>query len=219
MTKLIAFEGIDGAGKSSQIARLAPWIEKHYGPVVTTAEPTNGPYGSQIRQAKTRLLPALERNLFLLDRKEHAENFIRPNIKSGKFVITDRYFYSSVAYQGSRRDAFGFEPASEDFIRLQEEIFAENCNIAPIPDILVFIDIAPEAALRRIDTGRSARDPFETLQTLTTVAGVFRRIVPHHPHHVIVDGSACADVIAREITAKIDVLLKESAIKDERLPV
>ncbi len=211
--KFIAFEGIDGAGKSSQIALLSRWIETHCGPVAVTAEPTNGRYGAQIRQAKSRLAPRVERELFRLDRMEHAENTILPNLKSGKFVITDRYYYSSAAYQGTRRDAFDFEPTPDDYIRLQDEILAENCAIAPFPDILVFIDIDPQLALERIDAGRSARDPFETLQTLTAVADVFRRCAACHPRPVIVGGSRSREAIAREIAAKVGAYLRETCKK------
>ena len=79
MSQLIAFEGIDGAGKSTQIPRLQKWIEAHYrARVVVTAEPTRGEYGAQIRSAKTRLAPVAERDLFRFDRREHVEKVIKP---------------------------------------------------------------------------------------------------------------------------------------------
>lgn len=208
-SKFIAFEGIDGAGKSTQITRLRQWLERQYAAaVVVTAEPTYGAYGAQIRNAKTRLAPSVERNLFRLDRMEHVENVIKPALDCGKVVITDRYFYSSVAYQGTRRDAFDDVPTPSDYLRLQSDILAENREIAPVPDILVFVSIEPQAALARIDSGRAARDSFETLQTLSAVDEVFRRIVADHPHAVVVDGTPDPEVVARSIASQVDRILR-----------
>ena len=201
MSQLIAFEGIDGAGKSTQIPRLQKWIEAHYrAHVVVTAEPTRGEYGAQIRSAKTRLAPAVERDLFRFDRREHVEKVIKPALERGEIVITDRYFYSSVAYQGTRRDAFDREPTTTDFLNLQNDILVENRAIAP------------EVALSRIDSGRAARDPFETLQTLAAVDEVFRRIVAEHPHAVVVDGTADSDVIAHSIAEQIEAIWRRDMV-------
>ena len=214
MSQLIAFEGIDGAGKSTQIPRLQKWIEAHYrAHVVVTAEPTRGEYGAQIRSAKTRLAPVAERDLFRFDRREHVEKVIKPALERGEIVFTDRYFYSSVAYQGTRRDAFEREPTTTDFLNLQNDILAENRAIAPEADILVFVAIAPEVALSRIDSGRAARDPFETLQTLAAVDEVFRRIVAEHPHAVVVDGTADPDIIAQSIAEQIEAIWRRDMVR------
>src|SRR5437867_1133610 len=91
---LIAIEGIDGAGKTTQTQLLAGLLQDRGYEVVTTKEPTKGKWGTMLREkAKTgRLSPEEELNAFLNDRKEHIETIIRPNLEAGKVVIADRYY-------------------------------------------------------------------------------------------------------------------------------
>ncbi|MBU4231991.1 MAG: dTMP kinase, partial [Proteobacteria bacterium] len=107
---LLALEGVDGCGKSTQAGLLATALRERGLEVVLTCEPTDGPLGQQIReyfQGPTRYLSAKEElNLFMADRREHVEKVINPALAEGKIVITDRYYYSSVAYQG----ALGLDP-------------------------------------------------------------------------------------------------------------
>jgi hypothetical protein len=101
--RLIAFEGLDGCGKGTQIARL----REHLGDVeaVFTREPTDGPHGRQIRAAARKgdpVAPEQELAWFTQDRREHVDSVIEPALAAGKLVITDRYYLSTVAYQGAR---------------------------------------------------------------------------------------------------------------------
>ena len=109
----IVFEGIDGAGKSTQAGMLADRLRADEIPFILTAEPSDGPTGRLIKSLKVRPNPEEEARLFTEDRRHHVQNVIIPALKEGKTVICDRYVYSSVAYQGAR----GIDPA---------EILAEN---------------------------------------------------------------------------------------------
>src|SRR4030065_216390 len=138
---LLALEGIDGCGKSTQAELLASALRERGLEVVLTCEPTDSPLGRQIReyfQGPTRYLsPKEELNLFMADRREHVEEVINPALAEGKIVITDRYYYSSVAYQG----ALGLDP---------DRIVAQNEVLAVRPDLTVILTLPVAMALARL---------------------------------------------------------------------
>ena len=107
---LIVFEGIDGTGKSTQVRLLAQALEERGLTVVTSREPTDGPFGQKLRLSMItgRLSPEEELALFHEDRRDHVEHLILPALEAGKVVILDRYFFSTMAYQGAR----GFDDGS-----------------------------------------------------------------------------------------------------------
>ena len=198
---LIAFEGIDGAGKSTQIRMLAEHLRSLGYTVCLTAEPTKGQFGQKIREAANshhRLSPDDERQLFVLDRREHLETCILPAIERGEIVITDRYLYSSVAYQGSRYDETGADPAS-----LQHEIYLQNREFAPEADILVYMRLDVDTAISRISAGRQSLDAFETRNNLIKVADAFERFVPKHPCAIVLDASQPAQIIADRLFEQV----------------
>ncbi len=162
---LIAIEGVDGSGKSTQAGLLAASLEKDGHPVVLTREPTNGPAGQQLRRylkgPGRHLSPEEELKLFMEDRRGHVSQIISPSLARGKIVISDRYYYSSVAYQG----ALGLDP---------DDILAANQSFAPAPD-LVFILVLPVAeALRRLTRkGKEARQVSESFPYLKQVAAIY----------------------------------------------
>ncbi len=204
---LIAVEGIDGAGKSTQIPVMAQFFESLGRVVCTTFEPTKGRYGMEIRHATERLLPAKERQLFVDDRKDHLKNCILPALERGEVVITDRYFYSSIAYQGTRRDAFDHDPSEDELAQLQDEIGRENRAFAPEADILVCFRLSVDEAFKRICAGRETLEPFETRQTLTDVAQAFERVMQSHPRVIAVDASQSVDAVSAQILSELRTLL------------
>ena len=146
---LIAFEGIDGAGKSTQAGLLHDYLlERGYNPLITK-EPTDGPYGRRIKELALRGRDGIDAEeeylLFLNDRKEHVEDVVIPAIMDNRAVILDRYYFSTIAYQGAR----GFDP---EMIREQNESFAVK------PDLVFILDIAPHKGLIRIKKGREKMD-------------------------------------------------------------
>ena len=200
---LIAVEGIDGAGKSTQIPRIAQFYQSLGRVVCTTAEPTRGRFGMEIRQARERLSPTRERQLFVDDRRDHLETCIFPALHRNEFVITDRYFYSSIAYQGTRRDYFDHEPSDDELAELQDEIARENRSFAPEADILICFRLSVDEAFNRMKSGRTTLEPFETRQTLTDVSKAFDRIIQSHPRAIAVDASQSIDNVTEQILSKL----------------
>lgn len=164
---LVAIEGIDGAGKTTQVQELFRRLSAKGFDVVCSKEPTNGPWGKQLRKSATegRLGPREELDLFILDRKEHVQNLIQPALDRRAIVILDRYYFSTIAYQGVR----GMDPA---------QIQAENEAFAPAPDILIVLDLDAGVAIRRIVArDEEGANHFERIDLLEASACVFQECV------------------------------------------
>jgi dTMP kinase len=193
--RLIAFEGIDGTGKSTQISMLAGVLRQRGYEVVLTCEPTSGPYGQKIRElykSRDSVSPAAELELFLADRREHIADLIAPSLAAARIILTDRYFLSTVAYQG----AGGLEPA----MIMQKNAFA------PPPDLAIIIDLPPAQAVQRIQHGRGeALNAFEHEDYLGRVADVFRQL--KMPYIRRVDGSLSVQEVQRQIMAAVEEIL------------
>lgn len=194
---LIVFEGIDGVGKSTQANALAEALEARGYDVVRSREPTDGPWGRRLRQsqAEGRLAPEEELDLFLRDRREHVETLIQPSLAAGRIVILDRYYFSTIAYQGAR----GFDP---------EDLRARNEAFAPPPDLLIILDLPAEAGLRRIQEKRGATlDSFETPTLLARSRQIFLDLAMHLPYARRVDAGDDLATIRAEVLALVDGLL------------
>jgi len=184
---LLAIEGIDGGGKSTLALALATHFRARSLAVVLTREPTDGPHGMRIRAAgaEGRLPADEERRLFVLDRRQHVREVIGPALRAGHMVISDRYYFSSMAYQGSR----GFAVA---------DLRAENEAFAPVPQALIVIDLEVELALSRILARRGQADAFERAETLAAVREVFLSSAQDHPAALVLDGAAPPERLVRE---------------------
>ena len=162
--KLIVFEGIDGSGKTTQLGLLADAASAKGLEVVRTAEPTDGPFGRRIRsQARSggRIDAEEELRCFVEDRRQHVAEVIEPRLAAGRLVLSDRYYLSSVAYQGAR----GLDGA---------RILAESEREFPAPDLAVVVVVAPERGLERVRARGSAAEPvFEELEFLRRVSAQF----------------------------------------------
>ena len=182
--KLIAIEGIDGAGKGTQAARLAEVLRAAGHEVVMTREPTAGPHGQKIRELSTagaQLSAAEQLDYFIADRAEHVRDLIAPALERGAVVITDRYFLSNVAYQG----AAGLDP---------EEILAKNEAQFPLPDAAIVISLSPEEALRRVRArGDRMNETFEREDFLVRVAAIYETIERSYVHRV--DGESSPEAV------------------------
>ncbi len=202
---LIVFEGIDGAGKSTQVARLAEALEARGRRVVRSAEPTRGRYGAQLRasMAQGRLQPQEELDLFILDRRDHVEGLIEPALGRGDVVILDRYYFSTVAYQGAR----GFDPAA---------LLALNTDFAPPPDLLLLLDLDPERGLTRIREDRKeAPDAFEVPELLVRSRRIFLDLAASTPGAHVLDACEDPDALARRIeTLAVESLKTPSRTMD-----
>lgn len=175
--RLIVMEGIDGAGKTTQAKLLAAALEKAGGRAVFTAEPTHGPAGRRIRDATVRLDPLPEAALFTQDRREHVAQVIMPALRSGVYVVCDRYVHSSVAYQGAR----GVDV---------DALVRENLSFAPAPDLVILLTIPVDLALSRISTRTSSGpDYFESRVGLCAVDTLYRSLEDPMLHRLSGDGA------------------------------
>ena len=158
----IVIEGIDGTGKSTQAKLLGDWFASQGREVVLSREPTAGPWGKKVREsaATGRLSPEDELQYFLNDRRQHVDELIAPALAAGKVVILDRYYFSTMAYQGAR----GFDPA---------EIRRKNEAFAPVPDLLLIMDLDVDTALGRIGARGDTANEFEKRENLERCREIF----------------------------------------------
>jgi dTMP kinase len=183
----IVFEGIDGAGKSTQAKLLARRLSDLGIPVLLTAEPSDGPAGQIIRSLTTRLEAEEEARLFTEDRRDHVDRVILPSLAEERTVICDRYVYSSVAYQGAR----GVDQAA---------ILAAQRAFAPQPDVIFLLEIPADIALARIGSARRGGfSTFEVREDLEAVDAVYRSI--NDPAIKRIDGTSSSENIHSIIMA------------------
>lgn len=170
---LVAIEGIDGAGKTTQVGLLAERLRRAGFPVVQTKEPTDGTWGKMIRSsaATGRLKAEDELASFVMDRREHVEGLITPSLQSGKIVIVDRYYFSNVAYQGSRGLSV-------------ESILAQNEAFAPQPDLLIVLDVEPVVGLHRIRARGDNANLFEQEDSLAKCSAIFKALRKPYLHRI-----------------------------------
>lgn len=192
---LIVFEGVDGAGKTTQVRLLEQHLQRQGYDVVCLKEPTEGPWGQKLRQlaqqGRQDVSPATELEWFLQDRHEDVEQNIRPALARGQIVLLDRYYFSTMAYQG----ALQLDP---------EEIRVRNEAFAPPPDVLCLLDIPPERGLQRVRQ-RGEVSHFERLDYLERVAAIFAAM--RFPYLKHIDASSEPTLVQERIWQAIAPLL------------
>jgi dTMP kinase len=145
--RLISFEGVDGAGKTTQIQLLENWLDSRHIPYIRTKEPGGTPLGAEIRHLvlnrpdlSRTIIPLTETFLFLADRAQHFNDVIDPALKEGKLVITDRFFDASIAYQGY---AGGVD------VKLIEDL-SLRATQGRVPDLTILLDLNPAQVHSRV---------------------------------------------------------------------
>jgi dTMP kinase len=174
---LVAIEGIDGSGKTTQAQMLAKFCDENRLSYVASKEPTKGKYGRQIRDSAIRGRLSVEEEIEILDndRREHVETIIAPALREQQIVILDRYYFSTAAYQGAHG-------ADADWI------LKENEKFAPQPDLLIVLDVPPEIGLGRIRNRGDEPNKFETMESLAHAREIFQHI--ERPYKVMIDARA-----------------------------
>jgi dTMP kinase len=199
--RLIAFEGVEGSGKSTQLELLQRVLEQRGREVVVTREPGGTPAGERVRalvlDPAVELHPRAEALLFAAARAELVEAVIRPALERGAVVLCDRYLDSSLAYQGEAR-GLGRDPVE------QVNRFATG---GLLPDLVVLLDLDPAAGL-----ARRARDPdrieAQDLGFHRRVRDAFRDLAAAEPgRFAVVDAAAPVTEVADRVRAAVLGLL------------
>ena len=196
----ISFEGIDGVGKSTQADLLETWLSEQGKTVVRTLEPGGTDVGVEIRKIllhhKGDLAPRAEAALFAADRAHHVASKIRPALERGEIVITDRYFDSSVAYQGAGRDL------SRTEVR-DLSLWAVG---GLLPQLTVLLDLpAEEARARRNKSGTEPdRLEREKIEFFETVRSAYLDLAKAEPNRfLVVDASVSVEEMQSQIRARV----------------
>jgi dTMP kinase len=209
--RLIAFEGVEGAGKSTQLGLLRQALEGRGGPsagrpreVVVAREPGGTPAGERVRSLlldpAVELHPRAEALLFAAARAELVEEVIRPALERGAVVLCDRYLDSSLAYQGGAR-GLGLGPVTE------VNRFATG---GVLPDLVVLLDLDPAAGLAR-RAGDRDRIEAQDLDFHRRVRSAFRDLAAADPaRFCVVDAAAPVAEVAARVQAAVRSLLEQS---------
>ena len=195
----LAFEGGEGAGKSTQARRLEGWLRGQGFDVVLTHEPGDSVVGRKLRQIlldpRTGELDGrTETLLYAADKAEHVERLVKPALSRGAVVITDRYVDSTLAYQGAGRDLAGTERV------------ARWATADLRPHLTVLLDVDPRVGLDRFDD----RDRLEAepLAFHERVRESFLSLAGADPsHYLVVDARADRDEITRAVQRRVTALL------------
>ena len=185
----LAFEGGDGAGKSTQVALLAAALAKRGYAVLTTRQPGGTPLGQALRD----LVLHGEALIFAADKAQHAEAVIRPALDAGSVVISDRYTDSAVAYQGAGRDLGALE------VHALQMWAVDNL----VPELTVIIDISAHDGRQRRgavhDRLESEADGYHD-----AVRSHFLSLAQEAPErYLVLDGTQDPRVIHRQVMARL----------------
>jgi dTMP kinase len=196
MTKkgvFIVIEGLDGSGKTTQAKLLVRKLRKTQD-AQFTAEPSHGKIGKFIRNrilyGEIRPPTSVEALLFASDRIEHIQKEVEPALAQGRTVVSDRYVYSSLAYQGSAG-------LSLDWIQTINQFALK-------PDLALFVDVDPETVLKRLKRKKSV---METFETQCKVRDIYLKFV-HNGVLKRVDGDKPKALVAQEVFLVVEPFLK-----------
>ena len=192
----IAFEGGDGAGKSTQVRRLATALEEAGRTVVLTRQPGGTALGATLRDLVLHgeeMSPRAEALLFAADKAQHVQEVILPSLAEGSVVITDRYVDSSIAYQGAGRDL-----GADEVARLQDWAVG---GLAP--HLTVVVDIDPGEGRRRRGSEHDRMES-EAEAFHTAVREHFLAMAQAAPErYLVVDGTDAPEQIARLVWRRV----------------
>jgi len=204
----IAFEGGDGAGKSTQAARLAEALEFRGLKVLRTREPGGTPIGEKLRSlvldhGHGHIDAHTEALIFAASRAAHAGQVIRPALERGDIVLTDRYIDSSVAYQGAGREL------GTEAVRSLNEWATEGLR----PDLTVLLDVDPAEGRRRRTAGDAAEDRLEAEADVfhALIREAFLQLAASRPDaYLVLPAHLDVTELAARILARVDALLASS---------
>jgi dTMP kinase len=197
----ITFEGIDGVGKSTQLDLLQQWLEGRGREVIRTLEPGGTELGQEIRHLllhrKGDVAARAEALLYAADRAHHVATKIRPALAEGKVVLSDRYFDSSVAYQGAAREL------DVDEVRNISLWAVDNL----IPDLTVLLDLDAEAAIQRRNKTGTEPDRLEREKVDFFVRARAQYLeLAKEPRFLVLDANLSIDEIQHQIRERVTAM-------------
>lgn len=222
--KFIVIEGMDGAGTTTQMSRLARYLfeQEKCNTVLLTREPTDiSDYGKELhRRLRHQLLPGEEviddpqfwADLFVNDRKWHLDNFVVPAVTRGHHVISDRYKLSTLAYQSVQGPNIIDHPLDMDhLVAMHQGLY--------IPDLTLLLDVSADEAFRRIDlrtaiTSAVNKEYFERVDFLRQVQKNYHLAVSKCPNEniVVIDGSKPIDDVEKLIQEEVSKLFGYNSV-------
>jgi dTMP kinase len=193
MSKFITFEGMDGAGKSTHLGWFADTLRQRGLDVVVTREPGGTPLGEQLREILLNhsMCPGTEAMLMFAARLEHIELIIKPALRSGKWVVSDRFSDASFAYQGGGRGV--------DWDKLRQ--LEQWVHAGLQPDLTLFFDVPVEVARQRLESNVSL-DRFEQEQAdffERVRSGYHKRVSENPKRYVVIDAGLTVQLIKQKL--------------------
>ena len=200
--KFITLEGIEGSGKTSSIKSITDLLDSKRISYVVTREPGGSSIGSELRSIlldpKTEISSEVELLLMLADRKDHVEKVILPNLKTGNWVISDRFMDSSIAYQGGGRK----------LDKKMIDSFSKNLSL-PNPDLTLLFDVPVEISLSRVKArGELDRFEQEKLDFHNRIREAYLELAEQNVNRIqIIDSSREIELMLKSVEQNIETLI------------
>lgn len=189
-------EGIDGSGKSTQAKLISKYISSKGKRVTVTHEPTSGFVGKMIKEVLREEVDAdtlTLQMLFIADRADHLNKFVRPNISDGKIVISDRYFFSTIAFGG----ATGLDT------RWLINIFDKFL----MPNAVFFIDVKPQIAMKRLALRGEKREKHDCKKILEKTRSQYIKLKKRYKNYFVINGNRSIKEVNEDIVRIVDKML------------
>ena len=200
--KFITLDGIDGAGKTTQLNVIKEWFSQNQLPVVFTREPGSTPIGEQLRDLalnpKSSLSPKAETLLMFTSRQQHLDDVVYPNLAQNVHVVCDRFTDSTFAYQGGGRGV-----PHEQIAEMERWVQGDLQ-----PDLTIILDVPLEVALERIERSRE-KDRFEREGSgfYAAVRDVYlQRATSNSQRYVVINSNRDKEIVKQEIHAVLNQL-------------
>ena len=200
--KFITLEGIEGSGKTSSIKSITDFLDSKRISYIVTREPGGSSIGSELRSIlldpKTEISSEVELLLMLADRKDHVEKVILPNLKTGNWVISDRFMDSSIAYQGGGRK----------LDKKMIDSFSKNLSL-PNPDLTLLFDVPVEISLSRVKArGELDRFEQEKLDFHNRIREAYLELAEQNVNRIqIIDSSREIELMLKSVEQIIETLI------------
>ena len=207
--RLIAIEGIDGSGKTTQVRKTVEILKEKGIEAVYTKEPTDGEIGRFIREilaGNKKFRPVAFQYLFSADRVEHQEEILEL-LKKGKIVVSDRYFWSSVPYGATDRGIDFKKNQNEANILLVCYSILSLYHQFIVPDKTIYLNVDSATAIDRLTKARHMPDIYDKLEKLGRIAAGYDWLVEQFPEEfTVIDGTKSVVEVSKEISDNISKL-------------